>query len=179
PGNLGALCRLAISQWRSGEIKNAIAELNIIASVRDASPWRAEALIALGNIEFGRRRLKKASRYYSRVLDLDISESYAGERGGILAHAYCGMGSVHGEEGAVFEAMELYAKAIECAPEHAPSHANLALCNERLHRYADAIRGLGMALRLRPDNSEWWSFLGDIYRDSGQPLAARLSYLRA
>jgi tetratricopeptide (TPR) repeat protein len=179
PTSASAQCRLAALEWVQGNPEGAKQMFQAVVDSDAPSEWRANALIMLGNVHLEQETLEEARQYYARVLHMEIAETYPGERHWMLAHAYCGMGSVEGRRGNVAGAYQLYTQALRHAPNHVASLANISSCYAEMGRMNDAVRALGSALQLEPDRGDLWYDLANIYRDAGRPDLARSCYERA
>jgi tetratricopeptide (TPR) repeat protein len=171
-----AMCGLAAVEGREGNLPAAEALLRAVIASSAPSSVRAGASIALANGLFSQGSWDEAFDSYANALSIDITETYPGERDWLTAHAYGGMGAVEARRENIVAAAELYTTALQHAPDHAPTLANLALLYDRMNRPAAAIHALTKALALEPERGEWWFDLGDIYRDAGKPHMARRAY---
>jgi tetratricopeptide (TPR) repeat protein len=81
---------------------------------------------------------------------MEFEETYPGEKDWLLAHAYCGVGAVEGRRGNPAAAFAFLKKALELAPDHAITLANIASCYADLGNLDAAIDALYRAVQMQP-----------------------------
>ena len=94
--------------------------------------------------------------------------------------AWLNLGSVCVNTHNYSEGARAFQRGLSSLPDEASSWARLALCEEKLGRWDEAIRHLRIALRIRPMHLEWWTDLAQICQrvNRAHEFAATHSYIQ-
>jgi predicted O-linked N-acetylglucosamine transferase (SPINDLY family) len=141
---------------------------------------------------FGKRRAEAPARGAQEIL----SEAFAHHQAGRLADAQAGYRQVLALDAANFdavnllgvialqsaragEAAELFARAVDIAPQNAAAHNNLGEAYRRLGRYEEAMESLGRAVARDANYAEAHFNLGGVLRRLARAEDARAAFARA
>ena len=150
---------LANRFFQAGRIEEA-AELN--ADALRIFPFHAEALLNAGRLEFSRRNMEQAVRYFEAAYRLDPGpdERYAMSMTLLMA-------------GRNAEAAGQLRKILEEDPCHLAALSDLCLLSWMAGRKDEAVRTAGRIASCGQDKAEVSRILGDLYQRMGRPEEIR------
>jgi serine/threonine-protein kinase len=165
PGNDDAhrlLGDIALSRGRDEE---SLAELTKAIEIRP-DYWENQSFLGYAYYHLG--RYEDAVRCFTRLTQLQPDNSRGFQ---MLGAAYQSIGDND-------RALGSYEAALSIRPD-ARAYGNIGILHYVQGRFGDAVRALEEAIRLDPNLPRQLRYLGDSYRQLGQPDKARKSYLQA
>ncbi|RMG82554.1 MAG: tetratricopeptide repeat protein [Bacteroidetes bacterium] len=122
-------------------------------------PQYHDAYARLGLVDYYEKRPESALKNYE--LALRYKPNYSS--------VYSNMGTLLFEQKRYDEALEAYKKSVELDPRFVDGWRNLGSLYALSKRYSEAIACFQKGLEIEPDNAILNFYLGQAYRDSGQP----------
>lgn len=183
--------------------------INILKGVTAEDPRDIEAIMALGNIERGRKRFADCALTYSQAID---AMPKASEKGAWVTYYYRGiceerskqwnkaevdmrkalelqpeqphvlnyLGYSWIDQGInLDEGMKLIKRAVDQRPDDGYIVDSLGWAFYRIGNYEDAVKNLERAIDLKPEDPTINDHLGDAYWRVGRTLEARFQWAHA
>jgi tetratricopeptide (TPR) repeat protein len=183
--------------------------IKILKAVTAEDPKDIEAIMALGNIERGRKRFADCARTYSQAID---AMPPASEKGAWVTYYYRGicherskqwskaevdmrkalemqpeqphvlnyLGYSWVDQGInLDEGMKMIKRAVEQRPDDGYIVDSLGWAFYRIGNYEDAVKNLERAIELKPEDPTINDHLGDAYWRVGRTLEAKFQWAHA
>lgn len=185
PRNCEAWHLLGIAAYQMGKVDKAIAHYRRAVELR---PRAAEmlnnlalALRAKGDLEGAAEQFAQALRvrpeYAAAAYNLGLLQEQAGGHAAAeqsyrqalaaepdAVHVLTNLGNLLRRQGRLSDAERQLVRAQQLAAQDAAANGNLALLRVDQARHSDAVPLAQAAVRLQPDNADWWEALGTALR---------------
>jgi tetratricopeptide (TPR) repeat protein len=165
PGNDDAHRVLGDILLKHGRSEEALSELKTAVDIRPNYP---ENQRILGRAYYDLGRYADAVRFFTRLTELQPDNS----------RGYQMLGAAYQAGGDNARAVENYERSNAIRPD-AKAYANIGIIHYSQGRFREAARALEDSVRLDPNSAQQLRYLGDTYRQLGDPAKSREAYLRA
>lgn len=133
----------AMAYFKAGEYIEAIKTCKVLY---ENNPKRSLAYLILGNIHFLEGDLGKAKWQYEKAFKAEQGSDAE------KSEALIRLGRIASVENKPYQALDLYQQAAQLMPEKWQPYVSQAIIQERRGQYDDALKSLGRARALSPDD---------------------------
>ncbi len=179
PDNREAHRLLALAYKKAGK---SFEELEELLAMLKEEPDSAELLLKIGEAYLRDEQWKTAEEYLLRAISAYSPEEENRSRAKMhvgLGRAYAGEAAAGGDGKKMEMAGEEFREAIRIYPLLMSAYNNLILVYKKLGQYEEAMKIMGRAVDITPDNAEDWVSLFEIFLIDGDLQKARYALQKA
>ncbi len=150
--------------------------IKILKGVTAEDAKDIEAIMALGNIERGRKKFADCVQTYSQGIDV---LPQGNEKTNWIYYYYRGICEERSKQWSNDEGMKMIKRAVDQRPDDGYIVDSLGWAYYRIGNYEDAVKNLERAIDLKPEDPTINDHLGDAYWRIGRTLEAKFQWAHA